>query len=237
MRWLGCLLVALGLGCASLPPIAPLQSPEQRHASVQACLRMFPKGYWRATHTIDASMPMGNNAVLIGVTAVEPKGIRTLLMSPEGITLFDASVSGDKVSIGRALPPLNRKGFADGLVADVRNSFLPPPGEPVEVGTLQSGAGACRWALPGDKTTDIELRGLQPIALRNYDGASLVREVTVSGDADDGWFSEVRLRTTGVGGYSMVMGLLDHEPGGEAAEEHSGEKIQDTLHRNPDGGR
>ena len=215
MRGLAWLFLACPLGCASLPSITPARTPQERQQSVQACLRVFPKGYWRATHSIDATMPLGNNALLLGVTAVEPQGMRSVLLSPEGIALFDASLEGGKLAVRRALPPLNRKGFAEGLIADVRHTFVPPAGEPSEVGTYASGAGACRWSLPEDKTTDIELRGLQPIAIRGYQGASLVREVTVSGDSDDGWYSELHLRVTGVGGYSMVMRLIDHEPGGQ----------------------
>ena len=137
--------------------------------------------------------------------------MHNVLLSPEGVALFDASLVGDKILVRRALPPFNRRGFADGLVDDVKATFRAPDGEPAVVGHGDSGSGLCRWRLAEERTTDVELRGSKPAWIRNFKGRSLVREVALSGDPDGGFYPDVLLRVPGMGGYTLRMRLISHE--------------------------
>jgi hypothetical protein len=180
-------------------------------------MRAFPKGDFRIVHSIDATLPFGNNTVLLGVIAVEKAGLHMVLLSPEGLSLFEADYSGDKLEVQRALPPLNRGGFAQGLLDDVRATFLPPPGTRSIVGRSPDGQTVCRFDGSGDLTTDVVLGAHGPAIVRNYRGTSSIREIQITGVDAEGFHSEIKLRVPGIGGYSLTMRLLSREGGAEGA--------------------
>ncbi len=210
------LLLLLALtGCGSLPSIQAARTSAEQRAMTASCLRAFPTGLWSSTHSIDAAMPLGHNALLIGVTAVNSAGITTVLLSPEGLTLFEALSVGDQITVKRVLPPLDKKGFARALVDDVRGTFIPPSGSPTIVGHSEGGIGMCRWQDSeqgaDNKTTDVVLEGGKPRWVRMFSGNDLVREVELLGEASDGWYPNVVLRTHGIGAYTLNMQLIRHE--------------------------
>jgi hypothetical protein len=216
MRRAFCLLV-LASGCAHLPTIAPARSTSESQAIAAACRAAFPEGWWGASHSIDATLPFGNNALLIGATSTKKDGMHYVLMSPEGVALFDASVIGGAIRVRRALPPFNRPGFAEGLVGDVRAAFSAPEGAPTAVGLGESGSGMCRWRSRAGTTTDVELSGAKPRWIRSFDGSALVREVALSGEAEAGFFPGLLLRVPGMAGYTLRMRLISHETVAEPA--------------------
>jgi hypothetical protein len=207
----GVWFLVLVSGCASLPTIAPARTADERKAITAACLGAFPDGWWGASHSIDASLPFGNNVLIIGATSVQKDGMHYVLLSPEGVALFDASLIGKSIRVRRALPPFNRDGFAEGLVDDVRATFHAPSGEPLAVGLGESGSRVCRWRSDGERTTDVELSGARPKWIRSFDGSTLVREITLSGDPDAGFYPDLLLRVPGVAGYTLRMRLVSHE--------------------------
>jgi hypothetical protein len=209
MRAIVCLLV-LVCGCAGLPKIVPTRAPEERDAITNACLAAFPEGHWAASHSIDASLPFGHNALLIGVASARRDGMHYVLLSPEGFALFDASVVQGGLRVSRALPPFDRPGFADGLVGDVNSTFRAPAGAPRVVGRDESGAGVCRWQ-SGDDTTDVEVSGAVPKRIKSFHGSDLVREVVLSGAPDGGFYPDLLLRVPGMAGYTLDMHLISHE--------------------------
>jgi hypothetical protein len=211
-------VIALVSGCAGLPAIVPARTAGERQEITSACRAAFPTGWWGASHSIDASLPLGNNALFIGVTSVQKDGMHNLLLSPEGVAVFDATLVGDKIRIARALAPFNRPGFSEGLVDDVRSTFRAPAGAPSLVGHGESGSGVCRWQTADDKTTDVELVGPRPRWIRNFKGRSLVREVSLSGEPENGFFPDVLLRVPGMAGYSLRMRVISHETTSDRAE-------------------
>jgi hypothetical protein len=210
MRLWVCLVLLLS-GCAKLPAVVPARNPEERTRIAQACMRAFPKVPWSAAHSIDASMPLGKKAVFIGATRMDATTTRSMLMSPEGIVLFDVSVTGNELTVHRALPPLDREAFAEGLLADVRQALAAPAPSPYEVGFGQSGEAMCRFQTGDDRTTDVRLDGGEPVSIRGFRGTSLAREVTLVGSATDGWFPGLVLRAPGMAGYALRMRLIDHD--------------------------
>jgi len=156
-------------------------------------------------------MPLGNNALMLGVTAHQPEGLRTVVLSPEGVALFDATSAEGKLKVERAVPPFNRTGFAEGLVDDVSHSLIPPRGAATEVGVYETGEAVCRWRGAEERITDVVLSAAQPRAIRNYRGTGLLREITIVGEAADGWYLELKMRVPGAGGYTLDMKLIDHE--------------------------
>ena len=209
------LLLLLGLlGCAHLPELAPVPNAA-RTEIVQRCEQAFPKRPWKATHTIFATLPFGNHSQLLGVLAANAQELRAILLSPEGISLYDGrqaiGATNSTPSVQRAVPPFDRPDFAASLMADVASAYVAPDGPPQAVGTYATGADVCRWVPPVGEARDVELGPDGPRTIRTYHNLHLTREIHLRGAATDGFFPEVDLMVPGAGGYVLEMRLVDHE--------------------------
>jgi hypothetical protein len=203
----------LAASCAHLPLLAPINA-NQAQTAAERCRQAFPAQPWRATHTIFAALPFGQNSQLIGVTAVDAEGLHSILLSPEGLSLFDGvqrSGAAAGLVVHRAVPPFDRPDFAASLMADVGNAFLSPLGPPVTIGTYKTGETVCRWSPPHGETTDVELGADGPRAIRTYRAMRTTREILLVGTPTGGFYPLVVLRVPGSGGYELEMRLVDHE--------------------------
>jgi hypothetical protein len=206
--WLSWLSLA---ACAHLPVLRPVEAESAKDAGAR-CQQAFPAQPWHATHTIFASLPFGQNSGLIGATAAESGALHAVLVSPEGVTLFNGTQRGGApLTIDRAVPPFDRPDFAASLMADVGNAYLSPTGSPTTVGTYVNGATVCRWSPPGGEITDVELTADGPRAIRTFRGVRLSREILLLGPSDKGFYPLVVLRVPGTGGYQLEMRLIEHE--------------------------
>jgi hypothetical protein len=218
-------LVALFLvACAHVPAVAPID-PGIAMTVSQRCQQAFPPQPWHATHTIFATLPFGMKGTLLGVAAAEGGALRAMLLSPEGVTLFDGTQYGNSLKVDRAVPPFDRPDFAASLMADVGNALLSPAGPPSTVGTYKSGATICRWSQAGSRggsragsptdseTTDVELgAGADvPRRIRTFRGSRLSREILLLGTPDRGFYPLLILHVPGTGGYQLEMRLVEHE--------------------------
>jgi hypothetical protein len=208
-------LLVLCAACAHppYPPLASLPGAAKAKAAAQ-CQQAFPQQPWRASHAIVATLPLGYHGGLVGVLAAGPEGLHAILLSPEGISLFEGiqkqSGSGGLV-IQRAVPPFDRSDFAAGLLADVGNAFLPPTGEPSQIGRSATGETTCRWVRPGPEATEVALGANGPASIRTFRNLNLTRQIDLEGVPDHGFFPQVRLTVPGPGGYTLDMTLVDHE--------------------------
>ena len=203
----------LAASCAHLPLLAPVDE-NQAQAAAASCKQAFPSQPWRATHTLFAALPFGQNSELIGVTAVGSEGLHSILLSPEGISLFDGVQKSGPVAglvVHRAVPPFDRPDFAASLMADVGSAFLPPAGPPMAIGTYHTGETVCRWSPPGGETTDVELSEGGPRTIRTYRAMHATREILLVGVPASGFYPLVVLRVRGSGGYELEMRLVDRE--------------------------
>jgi hypothetical protein len=208
---LGLFASLLVASCAHLPTLTPVDANHAQSAA-ERCRQAFPAQPWRATHTIFAALPFGQNIELIGVIAVGGGELHAILLSPEGLSLFDGvQRTTGGLLVHRAVPPFDRPDFAASLMADVGNAFLSPAGAPVAIGTYASGATVCRWSPPGGETTDVELGEGGPRAIRTYRAVHATREILLVGTGTGGFFPLVVLRVPGSGGYELEIRLVDHE--------------------------
>lgn len=211
MRLAVALVLSAICGCAHLPILKPVDADSSASAASR-CQQAFPAQPWRASHTIFANLPFGQNGGLIGATAVEGGALHAVLLSPEGVTLFAATQRGSApLTIERAVPPFDQPDFAASLLADVGNAFLSPAGPPAFIGANVNGATICRWSPPGGETTDIELDNDGPRTIRTYYGSRLSRDIRLLGTPDKGFYPLVVLRVPGTGGYQLEMRLVEHE--------------------------
>ncbi len=134
--------------------VRPAMLPELTHPATGSggCPTLFPQGDYEFVHLIEFSMPGGQHGTAMGVTVIRGKTISATLMTVEGFVLFSA-VFSDTLTVNRAVPPFDKPGFAQGMMADIRTIFLQTQGQK-SVGTLPKGAIVCRMKT-AKKTVDV----------------------------------------------------------------------------------
>jgi hypothetical protein len=194
-RYLPVFFFALLLcACAGLPAIQPAPGPGR----IQ-CDRFFVHGRWQFLHRLFVRGPGGKTLGLLGATVISTRdqSVKTALMTPEGMVLFEAE-SGPALAVHQSVPPFDRSGFARGLMTDVRMIFLAPPG-PAEQGRFKDGAAVCRyrraeggwldaiWADDGNRRIvayDSAGRRIREVVMERGAPARGRMVLTASGDAD-----------------------------------------------------
>jgi hypothetical protein len=203
-------LLALS-GCAALPPIRSV--PAAEHPSLQArCRACFSAGSFRQLHSIQARLPLGNRAAMVGVTVADVPGrrLRLVAMAVEGMTLLDALAEPGRLRLLRAMPPFDRRSFVAGLFRDVSLLLLPPEGAPARVGRSPGGHPVCRYRQADGGTLDVTIPspGRCDLALadrrnRRHRQATLVRT------EGDPWARTLRLTARGALGYTLHLERLE----------------------------
>lgn len=195
------------------------------------CAVLFPQGRWQFVHAIDFRMADGSGGNALGVVVLDGDQIQTALMTVEGLTLFEASSSGDEnIQVTRAIAPFDRPGFAAGLMQDVRTLFRPPTGK-ARYGSLANGSRVCRYEAD-PATTDItpsrdgcwQLSTYSHLQQTRFDGCLLTeihherprtRTITASSCQSKGGAAipqTLVLAVPGPTGYTLTMRLISAEP-------------------------
>jgi hypothetical protein len=182
-------------------------------ASPIGCDAIFPKGKWEFVHAIEFTLGAGKRGSALGVSVIDGPIIHCVLMTLEGLVLFEARFDGELV-VKKAVPPFDGKGFASGLLADIRLIFTPPPDGETEYGRLANGDAVCRHAGSGGMLTDIVLQSKGWEIDRYTSARTLTRRVRGSmprtPDADAPWQtpSLLELTATDPKGYHLRLRLI-----------------------------
>jgi hypothetical protein len=113
---------------------------------------MFPTGRWQFVHSISFHTANGGDGTAIGVLVLDGREIHCVLMTVEGLTLFEArSMEEGPIEVIRAVPPFDNQEFAAGLMGDVRTIFRKPQGK-AESGRLADGSPVFRYSAAGRET-------------------------------------------------------------------------------------
>ncbi len=218
-RLLIVVLVSLA-GCAvGRHDVVPNLQEQSENFAAGACDAVFPASDWQFVHSISFSMSDGKGSVVIGATTLSDEGIRSALMTVEGLTLFEAElVEGVGMAIYQALPPFNRPEFAAGLMDDIQTIFRKPQGL-VQTGKTAEGEKLCRYTGSSGEVTDVYPKVNNCWLVRKY-SSQQVLERTVSGclgtPADSSDFPNfpnyLQLEAIGMTGYSLKMKLLSAVP-------------------------
>ena len=175
------MLLLLGMllltACAGMPRINAVDTA-LASKTIKACEDAFPDGKWQFAHVIEANLPGGRDAQLIGVTQVSsnPKRIHAVMMTIEGLVLFDA-LEDDTLTINRSVSPFDSMGFARGLMEDIRFIFLKPDGAPMGVGITENGFEVCRYRVSDHAVIDVMVRPDCMFEIRQYENERLIRKV------------------------------------------------------------
>ncbi len=203
---LGCLL--LSFGCV---PLAKTALSPGSLEELQGCLALFPPGPWESVHRIEATFRGGGSSTLLGVTRGEPaaRRIQSLLLSPEGFTLFDGEFRAGEVTVHRAVPPFDSAAFAKGLMEDVTFIFLAPQSRPTNWGRATDGTRVCRWEGIDRYRTEVWESPDQGRRIRRWDDqGEVIREVSLKGPLIQGLAANIELRVFKPVFYKLKMTLL-----------------------------
>lgn len=200
-------------GCAPthLSPIPELSDER----ALQKCLGIYPKSTWRAIHTVEATAPFGLKSSLVGVTIGDEKSWRmhNALLTVEGLVILDVeSGQNKKPKINRAMPPLDKPEFIEGLIRDVRLIFFKPEGALVGCGKSPDGGTVCRYETVQKDLIEILYQAKGQWVVRLWEqGEKLTRQVTYTKPKKNGMAQHIRLKSFGAGGYSLDLELLEFE--------------------------
>lgn len=218
----GLSVAALLLACACAgPPAVSLLPAVEADPLVRSCLAHFPSGSFAVVHAIEATLPFGKASSVLGVSSwdEESRTLSAALLAPEGIALFEASrTGGGNVVVTRALPPLDRPGFAEGLFEDLELIYFPPgagPGLPPAValrpvpGRYDDGRTVCRWSI-ADRVVDLLPADDGGFLLLEYrEGAKPSRRFEARAPDPGDFPLSARLEKAGAAGYSMQFTLVE----------------------------
>ena len=208
-------LLLLTPSCGRYLPKLILLSGEECTETQEMCRKPFPVKPWRAIHAIHITGPFGRKSSVLGVTVVIPatRSIRAVIMSVEGMVLFDASYGGDGTTIHRSIPPLDRGGFSEGLLRDVSLMFMAPEGAWIQIGRTEDRHLVCRWKDDQGRTTDVVFPDDGTWRILRYDrDDSLIRKVNMTGWTGNLLAERVELVAYGIGGYTLDLRLVEAEP-------------------------
>jgi len=224
--------------CSTIPAIKPVDV-RQKTDIEDKCSRFFPETPRQFVHSIEASMPGGKKAFMIGITRIFPekRKIHCVMMTIEGLVLFDAVYDKD-LEIRRGISPFDSLDFARGLMDDIGFIFFKPDLF-LEAGLLENSLKVCRYKSDLDRIIDIVINGcgnrglnsppckeaLPFLTMRQYRKLKLARTVNAyyninsesSGNMD--FPSELELISHTFPGYSLKLKLVETE------------KINHRLHR------
>ncbi|MFC1814827.1 hypothetical protein ACFL0M_02565 [Thermodesulfobacteriota bacterium] len=217
MRSISLLLMigTLCMACSSLPQLYPGNG--SAGPSNRTCLNNFPGGKWQFLHSIEATMPGGKHAFVMGVTVIssDDRSIRCVILTIEGLVVFDAAYNR-RIEIKRAIPPFDSIDFAKELLKDIQLIFFKPVGPLIASGFLENGSSVCRYQISEGRTIDIITHIDHSWEIRQF-SPDFQRRRTVKGLPDSkgriarqpGIVSRIELTAHGSPKYELNLDLVE----------------------------
>jgi hypothetical protein len=172
---------------------------------------------------VETNFAGGRKGMMLGVTLIRPQEnrIHAVMMTIEGLVMFDGRWEAGEVTIARGVPPFDSPHFARGLLEDIRLVFLPPAGEPSAVGISEDGTPVCRYEGEGGQTVDVIADPENGWRIHRYAGGRLLRTVQaesilpVSNPEPFSIARKIVLSAQNQGAapdYALTLTLLEAEP-------------------------
>jgi hypothetical protein len=196
--------------CKSLPVI------ESGKSGLKPDISPFPGNKYQLTHSIKADLPNGDTLLLIGLTVVNPdeRSIHAVMMTVEGLVLFDVSYQNNSIIINRGMPGMSADdsaNFIHGLLNDLKLIYFMPECAIFESGII-SGKYINRYKCDNGITIDIIKEENGAVIINKYDsGNSLLRIVNIFSLNKDNVSEKLELIAPGIFGYSLYMELINVE--------------------------
>ena len=199
------------ISCAQLPVLSPPE-PSRVSEIQRQCNDLFPNRNVRMVHSIEARIPGRGTQFMTGLTLLSPEReqFRSVMMSIEGLVIFDGVYDKGEIRIDRGIPPFDSPNFASGVLHDVRLMLLRPNGE-CETGLEEEGIPVCRYGNRDGMITDVEIHPDGTRILCQYAKKSLRRTVRTRPGSGPAIPEETELVFHGAVGYSLYLKLLESE--------------------------
>jgi hypothetical protein len=208
------ILLTLLSACAHRPDL-PYTSKQVTEKTQTECEKIFLQKDWQLLHRIQARLPNGKNETLLGLTQLYPKThkLHCVLMTIEGLVLFEAGYD-DTISIQRAVPPFDKEGFAEGLLADIGLIFFKPATTQMTAGITALGEKICRYELSDDQLEEIILLPKNQSEIRLYTCKGKLHRSVVFQPQNNlqKTAKQIELKAAGVFGYQLNLTLLEAKP-------------------------
>jgi hypothetical protein len=177
------LLLASCSGRQHLPALTGLAAGDatQSRPILQQCGQVFPRGDWQFVHSIEFNRSGRGGGSVIGVTTMRGKTLHCVLMTVEGLVLFEAELDQEELETRRVIPPFDTPEFARGLMRDVQTIFQPPPGQQAKTGRLEGGDIVCRYPTENGQITDVIIAGNDGFRINVYDADLSCSRAIVAG--------------------------------------------------------
>ena len=145
------------------------------------CGQPFMQEPWRLVHKIEAVLSMGKRTTMMGVTRIDPaqKTMQGILMTIEGLVLFDGLWQNGEVTVFRAVPPFDRPAFAENMMNDMSLLFLVPHIASLTHAMQEGEDVICRYYRSDKTPIDVIIHGDQSWSARVF-GKSQPREITAA---------------------------------------------------------
>jgi hypothetical protein len=155
---------------------------------------------------------------MIGVSQISAirRTVHCVLMTLEGWVVFEALYDG-QLTILRALPPFDARGFAQGMMDDITLIFLAPAVPEQMLGHDADQGFICRWEAEDGAVQDNVFSPDGPWEIRRYDRRHrLIRKVAASAGNDplsaDPVAQRITLKAWGLMSYDLTLTLVDAQP-------------------------
>ena len=208
MKWLLAGMLLLMGGCVQLPTIAPMEA-DRRPGIEMDCRSHFPQGHWQLVHTIRARFYGGRQATFTGVVVLSThaESIHCVLMTVEGMVLFEAADNRHSITVKRAFGPFESPDFAQGVMADIRFLFSMPEGGLITVGVIDDGTPTCRYQGQDQTIVDLMETNSGGWAIHQYDAhGKLLRRAVAEAVNSEGIASRMGI-DAGRGRHSYHLSL------------------------------
>ncbi|MBN1381804.1 MAG: hypothetical protein JXA41_09030 [Deltaproteobacteria bacterium] len=208
LLWGIAFLVSILTSCAAVVTYEPLKPPSPG----AVCPTIFPETDFRAVHRIEISSARSGKSAFIGAVKCEPdkSTLHAVLMSAEGMVIFEAAVKKGAFRIISAFPPLDDSVFARGLMADVSFLLLKPAGMPMETGLDRQGLMTCRWSAAAGGVIEQSMMRAGAVRIRRYNQAGrITKEALALPPFDRGLPVAMHLKVSGPVKYFIDLKLLE----------------------------
>jgi hypothetical protein len=213
MKRLSLLIITLFLfSCQTLPII---NSPSSLMSDKSfTCPCPFLKEQVRLVQTLEVHLPGDIRSTIIGVSLADPstRSVSCVIMTAEGMVLFEAESSPGGLKVNRALPPFNSDDFATNMIDDIKLILFEPDGKIQSRGYLPDGATVCRYLQKNGVSIDVIKHESSGLQIKRYSPSGALKRHILFNEAVKNIYQRIELRAYETFDYSLVMNLIEAKP-------------------------
>lgn len=199
------------ISCQTLPAIKEPASQEQ---NVFICPHPFVQQKTTFIHSIEVQMSGNIKSAVIGITEVNPATLELacVIMSIEGMVLFEAREKEGFINVSRALPPFDSARFAKNMIEDINLIFFAPNGKPKIMGYLPEGKTVCRWCSDNSDIIDVvrDTKGFAEV--KRYTSCGQLKRYVKFSNTPDAPYKKIDLHADELSDYNLIMTLIESRP-------------------------